>query len=1138
MAIKIKFDADYNAQEPTFVLCTRNGTQIAPIPARNIQYTAQLNGSDQSIFIVDEYDNEVRYPYWDSIQDFKLALAKEWNEFFEINVELSEKNDRTKTITCTSLGEAELSVLYLYNVEINTEDDISRDDYVQTIFYNEDNHQGSLLHRIKEKAPHYIIEHVDTSLKGIQRTFSFDNVSIYDALQQIAEEIDCIFILSVGLDSEGNMVRSISAYDLESYCLACGKRGEFLTSCSECGSTDIVTGYGDDTNIYVSAENLAEGITYTTDTGSVKNAFRLVAGDDLMTATIANLNPSGDGYIWYISDDVKFDMTPELVTKINNYDELYNFYNTEYPTTFEDVSAAVINTSGATLPIDILNSYNGLISTYGSLASEIDIDLNAIKSSIAGYPELMLYFYDTIDLQLFLRDTMIPSSSLLSNTTAQQEAGKLTSQNLSPVSEQSLSTSVNVANSAVLSIAKILVDSRYQVKVTSSTLDDTEYTDENGVPYYVWTGSFSVINYSDEDDTACVDDVSIKITGLYADYVKQRMEKAMAATKPSDDATNIVALFSLPLSDDSSTTDTFNAEISRYCLNSLNIFHDACQSCMDVLIEQGIADPNSEAELYNSLYLPYYQKLHCIETEIKKRESEIEVITGKYDSDGLLIADGMQTLISKVRAFIQNELNFETYLDESLWLEFSAYRREDTYENENYISDGLNNSELFENALEFIEVARKEIYKSATQQHSISGSLHNLLVMEEFQPIANGFELGNWLRVGVDNKVYRLRMIGYTIDFGNLGVLDVTFSDVQKTQNGYTDMESVLKQASSMAQSYNTVARQAGQAQKSKDFLDNWVENGLQLTQTKIIDSADNQNITIDKSGLWCKQYSDITDDYDDCELRLLATGLYLTNDSWKTASAGIGKFSYYSPRTHEYVEDYGVIAKTLIGDLILSEAVGIYNSSNSISLDNNGFSMTINADLEGSSNTIFNIEKRIVDADGNESTSPIIYVNENGDLVLHGSMLVESTNNSGATRTLDNLFDTEQIEDDILEQVKNIYGGIDGKKGVIESTYNAIIEETERNLNNYKAEVGQWLTFDENGLTIGATDSSGISSPFKTVLDNERLAFLENDSTVAYINGKQLYINNAVINEAFVIGRFFFCPRADGSMSISWQEE
>ena len=1129
MAVKIKFDSDYNAQPPTLVLCTRNGTKLSPIPARNIKYAAQMNGYNQPIFIVNEYNNGVRYPCWDDLQNFKLVYAKEWNEFFEASIEISEKNERTKTCTCTSLGEAELSLIFLYDIEINTESDILRKDYVPTVLYDSDNPRASLLHRIKEKAPHYIIKHVDSSIKNIQRTFSFNKVSIYDAFKQISEEINCIFILHVGYDSAGKMVRSISVYDLESTCLDCGKRGEFVTQCDSCGSTNISTGYGEDTTIYVSTENLADDITYSSDTGSVKNVFKLIAGDDLMTATIANLNPTGDGYLWHISNETKADMSSELVGKVNEYDTSYVFYNSEYKTAFKDVSSPSINKNEAELPVSLLNAYNQLIIKYGTIASDINIELKKIDPIIFGYPDLMLYYYDTIDLALFLRDTMMPSASILPDTTAAHEAEKLTSQNLSSVSQQHLSASEQVANSSVLSMAKVLVDHRYQTKVVSSTLDTTDRFDEHGVKYYVWTGSFSVTNYSNEEDSATTNNISVRITESYADYIRQQMEKVMSASKPTDDATDIVALFKL---DHSLTSESpFTNELKKYSLTRLHMLYDACQACLDVLIEQNVASIDDAAGLYEIMYVPYNEKLHLISDEMSFRESEISIVSGRYDNDKKLVSDGMQTLITKVREYIQDQLNFEKYLGEELWVEFAAYRREDTYENSNYISDGLNNSELFNNAKEFLNVAKKEIYKSSTQQHSISSSLHNLLVMKEFQSIVDKFELGNWIRVNVDNNVYRLRLIAYTIDFDNLGVLDVTFSDVTHLSDGYLDMEGILSQASSIAKSYSSIKRQAGQGEKSKDFLDDWVENGLQLTKTKIVDAADNQSFTLDRRGLWCKRYSDILDDYDDQQIRLINTGLYVTNDGWNTANTGIGQFTYWSPVTEQYETDYGVVAKTLIGNLIIGDTVGIYNEDKSIQLDRNGFRMTIkaNKDQDAASN-VFSIEKKIVDDLGNAETSSIISVDKEGNLVLSGSLMVQPSEKD--PDTLDNYLD--KIKSDTYTAITDIYGKLDGTGELIDGVIKRKYEELEKSYNaaleSYKQDVAAYMQFDETGLTIGAT-----SSPLKIHTSNSQMSFLYNEQVMAFMDYEYLSISNADISSTLKIGKFFFNPRDDGSMSLTW---
>ena len=1004
MGIQIKFDSEHNVQSPTFVLCTRNGTKIGALPAHSINYEKNMNASNRLTFIVNERDNDTTYPIWNQIQNFKLVYAREWNTFFEATVELTEGNEITKTVSCTSLGDSEASNVKLYGLEVNTETDIAREDYVKTILYDPDHTSGSLLHRVMQKMPLYQFKHIDSSIASIQRTFSFDDVYVYDALQEIAEEINCIFLLEVELDSDGNMVRSISAYDLESYCLDCGKRGDFLESCPDCGSTNIQLGYGEDTSIFVSVENLADNITYTTDTGSVKNAFKLEAGDDLMTYTIAACNPNGSPYIWYVSDETRADMSEDLQGRLNSYDSEYVEYNDKYKTSFTNADKISIQpvASGASVPVSFLNNYNNLIDKYQSVASSIDVDLSKIDSTIIGYPKLMLIYYDTVDFNQFLTNIMMPSVSLLADTTAEQEAAKITGSTLPSVSESNLSSSVNVATSTVLGMAKTLIDARYQVKAVNTAWDEILQTDSTGVEYYQWKGYFMITNYSDEEDTATSQEITVKVDGQYAAFVKQRLDKTLNSASDTNSSTDIIGLFNLDVDENyEHTSGTFDGELSKYCLNSLNIFYSACQSCMDIMITQGISE-DTTTELYQTLYYPFYVKLDHIAKEIELREQEIAVITGKYDSDGLLTTDGMQTIIASIRSYIQEMLDFETYLGTELWKEFSAYRRDDTYKNENYISDGLNNTELFNNAFEFLETAKKEIFKSATQQHSISGTLKNLLVMKEFSPIVDCFQLGNWIRIRVDHSVYRLRLIGYNINFDDVSTLGITFSDVKKCVNGWSDTESILQQSASLASSYNTIARQAGQGKKANTLLNNWVNNGLSLTTTKIVNSADNQNVTFDEHGLLCREQSPITDEYDDCQTKLINNGIYITDDGWKTSKAGVGKFIYYDPKTKQYVEAYGVIADTIVGNIILSKEVGIYNEDGSITLNQNGFTLTTNDADSSDAKNVFTIQKEVQGSDGSTTTVPLLYVNDEGELVLNGSIQIVSS--SGSNNTLDDV--------------------------------------------------------------------------------------------------------------------------------------
>lgn len=1042
--------------------------------------------------------------FWNNIKDFKLMYCREYNMWFEIYVEIDESNHLVKNVTAKSLGEAELSQINLYGIEINTETDISRDDYKVTVLFDESDPEASLLNRIMEKAPHYTISHVDQSIAHIQRTFSFDAITIYDAFQEIAQEINCLFIISVSTDDDGNICREIKVYDLESYCLECGKRDEFSDVCPDCESENILTGYGKDTTIFVSTENLASDIQYSTNVDSVKNCFKLVAGDDLMTATLVNCNPNGSGYIWYVSDETKEDMSDELVSVLSEYDDKYGYYQKEH--------AVSIST-------DLLTQYNEMVEKY----SEYSDTIETIPESIIGYPKLMNAYYNTIDMYLFLNSELMPSVSM-QDTTAVKEAVKLTAPALSPVAVLDLDkVTSTTANSAVLAMAKTIVDSRYQVKIKDSLFDGT-----------VWSGNFTVTNYSDEEDTATSARITVAISDDYESYVKQKLEKSLNSA--SDESTDVVAIFSLDSTE-------FIAQIKKYCLSRLELFHDVCQACLDILIEQGIADKdtwaNEDPDLYSSLYVPYYSKLSYLSDEIKVREAEIAIITGTYDRDGELVTDGVQTVLEEERDTIQDILDFEKFLGEDLWLEFVAYRREDTYQNDNYISDGLNNAELFERALEFIETAKKDIYKSATLQHSITATLKNLLVMKEFSAITDYFEVGNWIRVRVDDNVYKLRIVDFEIDYDNLDNISIVFSDVKSGADGVSDAESIMNQASSMATSYGAVSRQASQGSKTKQNLDGWVTKGLALTKMKIVDSADNQNITFDSHGLLCKEYLPITDTYSDKQLKLINRGIYLTDDNWLTSRAGIGDFTFYNPETGKMEETYGVIADTLVGNLILSEKVGIYNTKNSITLDENGVVITSDNTGDALNQTSFTIQKKSLDEDGNEYLTSIMYIDSEGNLVLNGTIRINSTADDSVT-TLDDLTDTGRFSEEIRNAIDNelyrspdeeIEGDTGGVYSTIDSKYQEVHDYAKNMLDEYKASVGQYMQFDEDGLTLGST-----SSNFKTVIDNERLAFKDGDSVVAYISNSQLYIIDAIIKNSLILGSFFFSPREDGGVSLTWQ--
>lgn len=912
MAIKMKLTPSNAPEMPTFVLTTRNGRSIGGIVPHDVNFHDEFGTYSGFSFMV----NKSTCPIWDELTDFKLIYYKEANEFYEISVEIDDSDDTVKIVTATSLGYAELSQIKLYGIEINTEDDISRDDYVTTVLYNSENAAGSLLDRITEKCPHYNIAHVDSTIAGMQRTFSFDNTTIMDAFNEIAEEIDCVFEMRCGrptvsgssaLATDG-ISRSIYVYDLESFCNDCGRRTTGVDTCEYCGSDNLTPGYGEDTTILITKDNLTNEIRLTTDTGSVKNCFRLSAGDEYMTATIRNCNPNGSDYLWYIDDEMREEMSDELRARLSAYDALYEQYTTN---------------ASYTIGASLLSDYNDLVTKYAPYKS----DLTAMTSPIVGHANLMNAMYDVIDFGLFLTDEFMPSV-VTQDTDAETELAKLTAANLSPIAVDNIkSASATTVNSTIESVIKVTVNTLYKAEILTSA-----YTQDASKTFGTWVGTFKVTNYSDEDDTATSGEVTLTVNGDTETFLRQRIDRALNQQNAKN--TDITGLFAESLSD-------FQDDITLYCLESLRSIYEACRACIDILIEQGVANDASYPALYTDLYVPYYTRLQYIEAEIQLREQEIAIVNGTYDIEGNLVSDGVLTTLTKLRDNTSEVLDFEAYLGETLWLEFAAYRREDEYNNSNYISDGLSNADVFSMALEFIETAKKDLLKAATKQHSITSTLNNLLAIPEFAPLADHFAVGNWLRVRIDGVLYKLRLVSYDAGFDDRSQLSVAFSDVRAVSGSRETYKKMAQNLSSMASSYGAVMRQASRGNQSQDTLSKWHEDGLSLTAQKIVSDARYQEVVYGDDGILLRKYIPETGVYDDAQTKIINQGLYVTTDNWQTARAGIGYFTYYDPFEEETVAAYGVIAQTIVSDLVLSSNVRIFNESGSVLIDTNGFVAT-----------------------------------------------------------------------------------------------------------------------------------------------------------------------------------------------------
>lgn len=961
---KVLFNSQGIIETPTLLLQHKNFETIGNGGVTNVSgltYKNNFNDANEVSFKIHKFNDEKKHPLWDSIVDFKIIYIPQLHERFEILVTTGEEdpNDVSKSITGTSLCEAELSQITLRNVQINTETDMTNplyDENFPTILYRDLEEydsvenlaiwakskydylkdktaypteesviarkktilkHASLLHRVLEKAPHYSILYVADTLKKLKTVheFTFDGTDILSALKDtIADDFHCVFIFN----SEN---RTISVLDLYSTCNNCGYRGDYMDECPECGSNNITNKYGEDTNILINSTNLTTQITLDSNSDSLKNCFYITGADDAINAAIANVNPNGTQYIYYFSNETLADMPTELQSKLRSYNTLYDEINT---------------TREYNLKADRVAEYNKVINyintKFASMSKDDQdkIEYPTLTSPLVGYPALTSAWYSAMDVYYFLNDSMMPvidvdGMGLDDSITAIQDGLK----DLGGVAVTGIKT---ITQSAVKGSVDALVKtffsaSYYDMDITDSSLSD--YDSSTGKR--TWSGTITLTSHSQMDENNQYLTKSVKITTDVIESTEKYIEQKITRMTNCADDIKDKQITSIKL-----TEDKFKEQLGYYSLTELNNLKKEFEACRDIAVD-GFTDESVDVQYNNSelknKYVNFYSgRIVDIQNEIKTRESQIEAVNAIYNTEKS--AGEIQDIVNSVKA----ELDLENYLGERLYMLWYSYRREDDYSNDNYSSTGLDDVTLIKRATELVEAAKRELYKAGNLQYSLSATMGNLLALDEFKPIKDKFEVGNFIKVGIDDKVYSLRLMSYETDFDSIQDIPVEFSTVEKVYTGYSDVQSVLDASRSMATSYSSVKDQADKSKKTTNTVNDWSDNGINGDNTQFINSSE-QTILINKNGILGRSYDDQLDEFSLKQFKLVNNGMYFTKDGWQSIETGIGRFTYRDINGN-LVEDYGIIAKTVVGNLIIGKELQIYNEDKSIVIDENGLTI------------------------------------------------------------------------------------------------------------------------------------------------------------------------------------------------------
>ena len=795
-------------------------------PISNLKVTVKANDNDETSFDFYEYYNDIRQDSYDKLKTGTIVSIKGFG-LFELKVsKKDDENGSYKSVSGEFITGKELSNI-LVSLEVNNENDVLRSDYetdngayIPTVFYRDPElydeyiwsssdknltpdekkeklKNASLLHRIFSYAPHYTIGHIDETLYYVQKEFSWSNQTMDSVLNDIASEVSCIFTFDTYLNDDGEPVRQINAYDI-SYCTKCYKdialglnyksfnvskfRSIINGICSNCGESKYVYDYGEDTDIFITTENLSDSITISPE-DEVKNTFKVTGGDDTITSAVQSLN-FGSSRVMMFSEDEKSDMSQNLRDKLNQY-------------------------------------------------------LKDQSSDSSEYATLVQTRNNVLDLIQYLQSSKMPQISPDQNRDIKDEVQYVTKcieddyacnfyfQSYDKGEKNYKNNSYSYCSSSIRNLFTLYLDQGYTVSITNGTLPTEK---ESGKHYIVWDGIIKITDSSDTNNYAEIHcsstettyiifnniykdgtDEKLKIEtsfkvfiyfadetpSLYADYIKQFCDQKLASYKEVK----------------------YKNEVEKpwkeYCYERLKSFRDGYIACIESLDELDAQYPeykntssgirNNYNDILNKIndqmswlvtkinalytylgdyiytiddygnktYTPDYvsesyvcdvvEEIKSLATEDgigtypisckKCGSSNVKTATNSSGSEYNMCTSCGNTVQSEITTYLDiakqvydqlyktyisqtipaviplvtsiqsyvNKFNLENYFSKKEYLELCSFIKEQEYSNSNYTSDACyTNEDVINKAQELLDRAKNELSVACVQQLSVS----------------------------------------------------------------------------------------------------------------------------------------------------------------------------------------------------------------------------------------------------------------------------------------------------------------------------------------------------------------------------------------------------------------------------------
>ena len=478
-----------------------------------------------------------------------------------------------------------------------------------------------------------------------------------------------------------------------------------------------------------------------------------------------------------------------------------------------------------------------------------------------------------------------------------------------------------------------------------------------------------------------------------------------------------------------------------------------------VMIKAG--QGNKDHKDYYTMYLPVYNAINSIKSQISVVENQISVLKSQQSSIGKQMGNIIVDIDMK-NNFTHEQLS-----------ELSKFIREDELSTQNFVvTDTMTDSERMDMLKEMLEFGQKELSKVSQPQIQFSAEMLNLFEIEEFQSCSVNFEPGNYINIILrDDYIVKARLLTIDLDFYHPDNFSVTFGNMNKAKgkNIYTDTMRALDTATSVATTVSFNSSNWNQANKDADDINKALASGL-LTSIESLRTS-KSDVIIDDRGITVSNTPESK--YPNDRIFIGNSSILFSDDDFKSIKTALGRVKY--TKKGVTYDDFGLLAQFVLAGFIagsIIEASEFYG----------GILQSLNY-IAGKTGTKIDLNKGTFEFNANNE--PKLTLNENGLLTVKGTIKAEKGWIGGQNAYI--------IEDGkiyckkgtITSNVDGVYIGIDG---ISLGANNVLKFEPNGNITALRGNIGGAI-IESNGIRSSNNNwwirSDGSSSFTDTYINN-----------------------------------------------------